>query len=94
VNFFVAVINIIRRKKYKPYVSKFLFNLENELLQLVKELKNKTYLPRPYRYFTLKDIKTRTISAADFRDRVVHHALLNVIEDIFEETFIVERLHL
>ena len=89
-NLLLASKKALRGKKYKQNISKFLFNLENELLQLHKELKNKTYTPRPYYYFTLKDIKTRTISAADFRDRVVHHAILNVIEDIFEKSFISE----
>jgi retron-type reverse transcriptase len=34
------------------------------------------------------DPKERMISAAPFRDRVVHHALCNVIEPVFEKTFI------
>ncbi|MDD4091928.1 MAG: RNA-directed DNA polymerase [Smithellaceae bacterium] len=52
------------------------------------ELADKRYSPGPYREFTIYDRKTRRISAAPYRDRVVHHALCNVIEPIFERSFI------
>jgi len=55
-NLLLAAKKALKNKKYKPNISKFVFNLENELLQLQKELKHKTYLPRPYYYFTLRDI--------------------------------------
>ena len=48
----------------------------------------KTYRPGPYRTFTIYEGKTRQISAAPFRDRVVHHALTGVLEPIFERSFI------
>ncbi len=38
--------------------------------------------------FIIHDPKTRKISKSDFRDRVVHHALCNIIEPIFEKSFI------
>lgn len=66
----------------------FGFQLENELLQLQQELRTGTYQPRPYRYFTVKDPKRRTIAVADFRDRVVHHAVVGVLEPIYERCFI------
>ena len=46
-----------------------------------------TYQPGEYRSFFIYDPKRRLISAAPFRDRVVHHALCNVIEPIFERSF-------
>lgn len=66
----------------------FSFHLENELLALQSELKDLTYQPRPYRYFHVKDPKQRLISVASFRDRVVHHALVNLLEPIYEKIFI------
>lgn len=36
----------------------------------------------------MRDPKTRTIHASKFRDRVIHHALVNVLEPIFEKIFI------
>lgn len=69
-------------------VSRFNFFLEKELLQLNNELSNGKYRPASYRYFTIFDPKKRTIAVAPFRDRVVHHAIINIIEPIFEKGFI------
>ena len=67
---------------------RFFFDLERQLLRLHEELAGKTYRPGPYRTFTIYEGKTRQISAAPFRDRVVHHALTGVLEPIFERSFI------
>ena len=69
-------------------VCKFNFRLENELLRLQGELLDGSYRPRPYRFFTVQDPKRRRIAVADFRDRVVHHAVVGALEPIFEKTFI------
>jgi retron-type reverse transcriptase len=63
-------------------------DLEGELFRLQEELRSKTYAPGPYREFSIYERKKRKISAAPYRDRVVHHALCNVIEPIFEKSFI------
>jgi len=55
---------------------------------LQDELIEKTYLPGPYKEFHISEPKLRLISAAPYRDRVVHHALCNIIEPIFDKTFI------
>jgi len=52
------------------------------------ELKYQTYSPRELVTFVLRDPKTRVISKSDFRDRIVHHAIVNIFEPIFEKTFI------
>lgn len=69
-------------------VCAFGFHLEEELLLLRSELLDGEYRPRPYRYFQVRDPKRRTIAVADFRDRVVHHAIVGVLEPIFERSFI------
>ncbi len=66
----------------------FNFHLEKELLQLSKELKDRTYFPSKYRYFKIFDPKERVISVAPFRDRVVHHAVVSALEPVFESCFI------
>ncbi len=58
------------------------------LVTLHAELKNKTYQPKPLKTFVLRDPKTRTICVSNFRDRIVHHALVNVLQPIFESRFI------
>ena len=77
-----------RGKRFRPNVSAFALNLEEELHRLQQELVARTYRPGGYRTFFVYDKKPRLISAAPFRDRVVHHALCNVIEPIFERRFL------
>ncbi len=75
-------------KRSRNEVALFGLNLETNLLQLQDELINKTYVPGAYRLFTIYERKPRQISAAPFRDRVVHHALMNVVEPLLDKRFI------
>jgi RNA-directed DNA polymerase len=75
-------------KRFKPSTARFNLNLEQELLALQGELLEQRYQPGPYRDFLIFDPKRRVISAAPYRDRVVHHALCNIIEPLFDKTFI------
>ncbi len=65
----------------------FEFQIADRLLALQAELTNGTYQPGAYRHFTIHEPKRRKISAAPFRDRVVHHALGNIVEPAFEARF-------
>jgi RNA-directed DNA polymerase len=76
-----------RGKRGKHAAAAFEFQLADNLLQLQQELRHKTYQPGAYQSFYIHEPKRRLISAAPFRDRVVHHALCNVIEPIFERSF-------
>jgi retron-type reverse transcriptase len=66
----------------------FIFNMEGEILRLQREILDGSYRPLPYRTFYISEPKPRTISAADFRDRVAHHALCAVLEPLFERAAI------
>jgi len=77
-----------KNKTLLPYVAEFKENLEEELMNLHKELISFTYKPHQLKKFIIRDPKTRTIHASAFRDRVVHHALINILEPIFEPIFI------
>jgi retron-type reverse transcriptase len=79
-----------RGKRYRGNVLDFNYHLESELARLQTELQNQTYKPGRYRTFQIFEPKPRLISAAPYRDRVVHHALCNVIVPILERTFIVD----
>ena len=74
-------------KRKRPDVAAFLLNLEAGLVALRCELESGEYRPGPYREFRADEGKPRLISAAPFRDRVVHHALTQVLEPIFERRF-------
>ena len=87
-NLQLAFIKARKRKTKKEYVQRFEKNLANELYALQWELLTGTYRPCPLTTFTVRDPKTRKISASHFRDRVVHHAICNVLEPIFEPRFI------
>lgn len=77
-----------RGKRYTPVAATFERALDSELTVLYHELQAETWQPGPYRSFTVHESKRRKISAAPFRDRVVHHALVSVIEPIYERKFI------
>ncbi|MBS3176356.1 hypothetical protein J4457_03905 [Candidatus Woesearchaeota archaeon] len=77
-----------RGKVSKSYIQKFDKHYRLHLAILYRELKDKTYQPKPLKSFILRDPKTRKICVSDFRDRIVHHALINILQPIFESRFI------
>ncbi len=87
-NLFYAYWDARRGKRSASAVAAFEYAEEENLLQLQEELRDKTYRPGVYRHFYIHEPKRRKISAAPFRDRVVHHALCRVSEPIFERLFI------
>ena len=87
-NLNLAWIKAKKGKTKKRYVKRFGKNLEGNLLELQKELKEEIYSPRKLKNFVLRDPKTRKISKSAFRDRVIHHALCNIITPLFEKSFI------
>ncbi len=87
-NLYLAFKKAKKGKSKKWYVKEFESDIHNELLKLKKELKIQKYQPMPLKRFIVRDLKTRIIHASTFRDRVVHHAICNIIEPIFEKVFI------
>jgi hypothetical protein len=87
-NLFLAYRAAARGKRGKAEVAAFERELEPNLFRLQEKLLTQTYQPGSYTHFPIRDPKPRIISAAPFRDRVVHHALVRVIEPIFERRFI------
>ncbi len=84
----VAARRAARGKGRAHSAASFIFHMETEVLKLQRELLDGSYRPRPYRTFFVSDPKPRTISAADFRDRVAHHAMCSALEPLFERTAI------
>lgn len=63
-------------------------NRESNLVLLHEQLKNKTFKTSPYRTFKLYDPKERDIYQLPyFPDRIVHHAIMNILEPIWVNTF-------
>ncbi len=87
-NLYLAYLKARKCKRYKAEILRFGYNLEENLLRLKEELLNRTYQHGGYREFVVNDSKKRLIRAAPFRDRVIHHALCNIIEPVFDKGFV------
>ncbi len=87
-NLYLAYLLAKKGKSGKSTVADFMRKREDEIFAVQEELQAKTYVPGKYHSFYVHDPKKRLISAAPFRDRVVHHALCNLIEPIYERRFI------
>ncbi len=87
-NLLKAWHNAARGKRGKPSVAAFEHQSADHLLEIQAQLRNGTWQPGEYVHFQIHSPKTRQISAAPFADRVVHHALCNVIAPVFERRFI------
>ena len=83
-----AVLRAVAGKRRVPGPAAFLANLETEVLTLERELLAGTWRPGGYISFEVREPKRRMISAAPFRDRVVHHAVHAAIAPVFERGFI------
>ena len=75
-------------RRSRPDVAEFEMNLEENLFNLQRELQDGEYQHGNYHSFYIHDPKKRLISAADFRDRIVHHALVTVLEPLYEKLFL------
>jgi len=75
-------------KTRKKDILEFEKNLGMNLKQIFTALKEANYHPFVLQNFIIRDPKTRKISKSDFSDRIVHHALCNIIEPIFDKIFI------
>jgi len=77
-------------KNKKHYVTKFKKDLRENLLNLKRELELESYRPSKLTKFTIRDPKTRLIRKSIFKDRIVHHAIVNILEPIYESRFIAD----
>lgn len=89
-NLLSAAHKAARGKRRRIAAATFEYDYADHLITLRDELRAKTYRPGSYTSFIIADPKIRKISAAPFRDRVVHHALCNLIEPIFDAHFIAD----
>lgn len=76
-----------KSKRFRDNVLCFNYELEENLHTIRKQLIDHNYHPGHYKTFYIFEPKKRLISAAPYRDRVVQHALCNIIEPIFDRSF-------
>lgn len=87
-NLYLAFKKARKGKTKTKVVMEFEKNLDKEIEKLHNELFTKTYKPLHLKRFTIRDPKTRTIHASAFRDRVIHHGIVIILEPIYEGIFI------
>ncbi|MBN9301667.1 MULTISPECIES: reverse transcriptase/maturase family protein [Dysgonomonas] len=87
-NLYLAYSKAKTGKSKSKGVIQFESNLDNNILRIQKELIEQTYITSEYNVFTIRDPKERTIYSLPFRDRVVQHAIMNIIESLWTSVFI------
>jgi len=88
-NLWRAFRKAAKGKRGRPPAAGFEHQVADRLVALQTDLRSGRYQPGEYTHFYVHEPKRRKISAAPFRDRVVHHALCNVIEPMLDQTFVV-----
>lgn len=87
-NIYDAYLKARKNKRYKQEILAFSANLEENLIEIQNELIYRSYEPKGYRTFKVFEPKERQIMAAPFSDRVVHHAVCNIIEPLIDKSLI------
>ncbi len=88
-NLYRAYRKVRLLKRHYPSQQKYEFNLETNLCKLHLRLRDpQKYKPKPYRKFTIYEPKMRGISAPHFEDRIVHQAIVRIIEPDIIQTYI------
>ena len=85
---FEAYQSCRRNKRNTTNALAFELDYEHNLVELLEEINNRTYNPGKSIAFIVDKPVKREIFAADFRDRIVHHLLINKINLFFEKEFI------
>lgn len=87
---YIAYYGARRNKRNKIEQLEFELNLEDNLLKLYRQLKNRSYVQGNNAVFIINHPVKREIFAAPFADRVIHHLYYNYVSGIFERTFITD----
>jgi retron-type reverse transcriptase len=89
-NFHEAYLRARKGKRFNADALKYSENLEENLLNLLNHVEWESWSPGAARQFWVYDPKWREITAPPFEDRIVHHALVDVVEPLFEKRFIAD----
>lgn len=87
-NLQLAFIKSCRGKQSKAEVRLFRERYDGNIREIRESLLSGNALVGDYSYFTIHDPKERLICAASFRERVLHHAIMNVCHDVFDRSLI------
>jgi retron-type reverse transcriptase len=83
-NLYLAFYKAKKGKSQSIEMQDFQKKLDSNLQQMASDIKNECFEIGNYKYFMVKDPKERKICAASFRERVLHHAIMNICHESFE----------
>ncbi|MBB5219235.1 hypothetical protein DYE49_10605 [Treponema rectale] len=83
-----AYLKALKGKRFTPAAIVFDAKADENLHTIKSALESETYVIGNYRQFKIYDPKERLITAASFEDRIVHHAIMNIFENVFEKQFV------
>lgn len=89
-NLYAAFQGARKGKRFQTEVMRYANNLEENLINLQNHLIWKSWVPGLQREFVVREPKLRLIQAPPFADRIIHHALVRVVEPHFERKFITD----
>lgn len=87
---FKAYLSCRRRKRRSLSSLYFEQNYEHNLIRLYQDIVQRIYKTHPSRAFIVPKPVQREVFAADFRDRIVHHLVIDYLMPIFEDVFLNE----
>ncbi len=87
-NLRLAWLKALRCKRKSTAVLLFSRNIDANLGKIKARLESDNPAWGNYRSFTITDPKERVISAAPFPERVMHHAIMTVLEPYFERQLV------
>lgn len=87
-NLWRAYLAARKGKRYRQEVAYFAARLDENLINLQNHMLWGSWQPGTASEFTIYEPKRREIQAPPFADRVVHHALVRVVEPLFERRFV------
>lgn len=87
-NLLRAYLRARKGKRGRKEVMQFHYNYEGNLIDIQNHLIWGSWKTGEYRHFTLHEPVYRVGAALPFRDRVLHHAIVEVINPCFEPRFI------
>ncbi len=87
-NLYLAYLKARRGKRDSESVREYEKNLHESIAKLRDQFLNGTVPVGDYSYFKIFDPKERLICAAPFPERVMHHALMNILHPYFDRHLI------
>lgn len=89
-NLRLAAYKALRGKRTRADAQQFVSQLDSRLTEMADQLRSGTFPLGCYHQFVIYDPKRRTITASCFAERVLHHAIMNVCEPVFERRLIAD----